>query len=177
MSSVIRSFQQSDTASIKMIYQLAFAGFPWYEDLSEEEISRRWQSCVVKDGFQCLVVEVDGVVAGVLWWDLPSLEQLKEERGNPLLFFAKARQGTVIWEREVMVSPSYHGRGIGTLLRRRFLEIMDSCYQDFLVLTRMRDDNVGIIRIGEKVGFQRTGIRMSSSMKPGVCHEYWFLEG
>ncbi len=177
MSSKIRSFQQQDTTIVQKIYQEAFTGFPWYENLSVKEISNRWQTCITKNGFQCIVIEVGGTVAGALWWDLPTLEQLKEERGDLLFSFAQVRQVTIIWEREVMVSPSLQGRGIGTLLRKRFLEIIDSSFQNFLVLTRMRDDNLGIILIAQKAGFHRTGILIPSSQKPGIYHEYWFLRG
>jgi len=37
----IRKFEEKDALSVQAIYCLAFAGFPWYEDLSEKEIEKR----------------------------------------------------------------------------------------------------------------------------------------
>lgn len=44
-----------------------------------------------------------------------------------------------------------------------------------LALTRMRDDNVGIVRINEQLGFSKTGIRVASQAYLGLMHDYWFL--
>jgi hypothetical protein len=43
-----------------------------------------------------------------------------------------------------------------------------------LILTRMRNDNLPILKIADRLGFQRTGIKIPSR-QPGTFHEYWYL--
>lgn len=38
----------------------------------------------------------------------------------------------------------------------------------------MRDDNYGIIKVNERFGMQRTGIKVPSSQVLGLFHEYWY---
>ena len=172
----IRSFKSDDATSVKRIYRESFAGYPWFEDLSEETISQRWAESVNKTGFDCLVAEIEGKVAGATWWDIPSLERLAVERGDVLAGFARTRlekNMTIIWVRNTIVDPRFQRQRVTTLLKDRFLALLAEA--QCLMLTRMRDDNSSIIHINQKAGFKRTGIRMPCDIKPSVCHEYWYL--
>lgn len=174
----IRNLKDGDEIVIQKIYQMAFSGFPWHEDLSSEEVERRWNIQKRKRGFGGLVAEENGEVVGAIWWDLPSLEELRAERGDALAeFTVKIQRGKLlIWEREVIVSPQYQGKKIGFQLRVAFIEKISQTTKKALILTRMRDDNIPIIGIAEKLGFLRTGIKVSSSQKSNTFHEYWYLE-
>ena len=57
------------------------------------------------------------------------------------------------------------------------LKILSTRYEPILLLTRMRDDNKAIIKINEKFGLKRSGIRMPSSVEPSdpsKFHEFWY---
>jgi L-amino acid N-acyltransferase YncA len=173
----IRDFRWTDVIAIHRAYQGAFAGFPWYETLSDAEVQRRWESYMSKRGFRVLVAEWFGEVVGALLWDAPILDELRVERGEILARFAERHLGfktLLIWEREVFVSPDAQRKGIGTELRRSFLDRMRETATT-LILTRMRNDNLPIIHIARMFGFSPTGIKTPSSQAPGVSHEYWFM--
>lgn len=173
----IRDLRESDVTAVQEIYRQAFAGFPWYEALSSADVQGRWDFCATKYGFRAIVAVEDGVVVGALLWDTPTIEDLRLERGDALACFAIDRlceDVLLVWEREVMVAPSAQGRGIATQLRLQFLECIGEM-RAALILTRMRDDNVPIVHIAAKRGFSRTGIKVPSSQKPEVSHEYWYL--
>lgn len=173
---VIRSFQSSDVPIILTMYQAAFAGYPWFENLSDEVVRNRWQNNSLQPGFRCLVATIDGVPVGAIWWDKPTLASLISERGQVLGDFVWGRypDESLIWEREVITDPSYQGRGIAAALRIEFLRQVADAYRPFVVLTRMRDDNLAIIKIAQRLGFARTSIRRPSSANQDIYHEYWY---
>lgn len=173
----IRALTLEDAGLIKVIYKRAFAGFPWFEDLSDEEVESRWQTQINKPSFQGIVALEDDVISGAIWWDYPTLDTLRTERGNLLanLSLELCAGKGLIWEREVIVDPELHCLGIGSRLRSTFIENLKTRSENKLILTRMRDDNTGIIKIAERLGFKRSGIRLPCSIKPEVCHEYWYL--
>ncbi|MEK7477874.1 MAG: GNAT family N-acetyltransferase [Patescibacteria group bacterium] len=171
-------FPNTDIPGILGMYREAFSGYPWYEQLSEEIVRTRWEHNSSQPNFRCLVAENEiGQVVGAVWWNSLNESGLRKERGEQLEEFVASHfpGWSLVWEREVMVSTSHQGKGLGLLLRQEFQARLVREGQKILVLTRMRDDNGAIIHSGEKIGFQRTGIRLPSSQKPGVFHEYWYL--
>ncbi len=173
----VRELNSSDIASILSLYQRCFAGYPWFEKLSEQTVVSRWQNDSTQQGFECIVMEHDDKILGAIWWNIINSTRLLNERGEKLVNFVGTNFPNVpmIWEREVMTCPENHRKGIATILRNEFIRRIQLLPVPRLILTRMRDDNVGIIKIGEKIGFKRTGIRMPCTLKPEVCHEYWYL--
>ena len=174
---MIRNFSEDDIKSILAVYQRSFREYPWFEDLTNDELKERWRVGRSKPGFECFIYEVSGTVAGVIWWDVITLERLLSERGNRLANFVKLNysESILIWEREVMVHPSFQGRGVATKLREFLVERMRKNLNKTLILTRAREDNFGMIKISKKMSFQQTGIKKASSQKEGVFHEYWYL--
>lgn len=168
----IRRLKPENVDDIVDVYQRAFQGPPWYEHLSLSKVKDRWAVYQSKPGFRCLVALIDGQVAGAIWWDTPTFGELGSERGWRLELFARQRvgQAMLIWEREVITDHLYQRQGIATTLRQAMLKEVNG-----LVLTRMRTDNSTILRIAEKLGFQTTGITVSSRKWPEVTHEYWWL--
>lgn len=136
-----------DLPSLLECYKLAFAGFPWFENLSDEEIHARWKTYCTKRDFTCLVARehtrtTEGIriqVVGAIWWDVITLENLEKERGKQLAEFARKTLRTIdeeehqksrgqwsvypfpIWERDLIVRPSHQNQGIGKNLRASFL--------------------------------------------------------
>lgn len=169
----IRDLIASDLIELKRIYKEAFAGFPWYESLTEAEIEHRF-SYYPFDG---LVATHNDLVVGAIWWDVLTIEQLKQARGEEMAKFAQTfSYEYLMWEREVMVSPQHQGQGIGLAIRQEFLKRVRVRHKSVLILTRMRDDNLPIIKIAECCGFLRTGIKTPSSQVPGLNHEYWYKD-
>jgi GNAT superfamily N-acetyltransferase len=158
-----------------------FAGFPWYEHLSIDESLRRVNEYALKQGFESFLAEdPNGKIVGGLWYDTPSVDQLEIERGKPLADFAQqlCNQHEIedlVWERELIVRPDYQGQRVGTRLRETFISYVSKQYPEgVIILTRMREDNPGTIIIAERLDYQQTGIRVPSSQKAGVFHEYWY---
>lgn len=173
---MIREYREDDLVAVEEVYRLAFAGPPWHEQLSEEEVARRWQKCISERGFGCLVAEIGGQVIGFTCWDEPTLAGLAKERGQALADFAARRGRPVVWLRETCVAPDYQGQGVARRLKSAVVLNVSGMARSYLALTRMRDDNTGIIRLNELFGFRRTGIRVPSSQVPGLFHEYWYQE-
>lgn len=166
---------------IAELLRQSFAGAPWFENLSEQEALARIESYIQKPGFEAiLALGQSGVVAAGLWYDTPSLDHLSAERGADLADFAaitldREDAEGIVWEREVVVSPNFQGRGLATGLRGEFLHtVATRTANSALMLTRMRDDNVAIIAVAQKFDYERTGIRVPSSQNPDVSHEYWY---
>ncbi|HBW74407.1 MAG TPA: hypothetical protein DEF59_04070 [Candidatus Magasanikbacteria bacterium] len=173
----IRTMRPADEEIIRAMYRDAFAGAPWFEKVPEEEVLMRWESHRGKIGFSCLVAEEAGELMGATWWDTLTIDALSAERGETLAEFA-LREGTkaerIIWIRETVVFQRFQGRGIARMLKAASLEVI-SAEAKSLILTRMRDDNMGILHVAQRFGFKRTGIRMPSKSNPDVWHEYWYL--
>lgn len=173
----IRNYKKEDDKKIMRVYQKAFTGFPWFENLSNEEVKRRWNEHKTKQGFRCLVVEERNRIVGATWWDTPTLEELRLERGDKLADFVQKKASKfIVWIRETCVDPVFQGREIGKKLKYRALEEIRRSKLHWIILTRLRDDNSPITRLNSLLGFQRTGIRMLSSQKNNIFHEYWYLD-
>ncbi len=161
------------------LYMAAFANFPWFEVLAEAEAKARLETSRNKAGFAFVdKVEAEALL-GSAWYDAPTLGELESERGPELAEFAKTileDRGIahLIWERDVMVDPNHWKKGIATEIRNAMLEEIQESFGEALILTRMRDDNTGIIKVAERLGFQRTGIRRPSSQTPNFMHEFWY---
>lgn len=167
-------------------YKQAFAGYPWFEELSYEEVEKRIKNSFETKGFEgvWLTDTKKNKLAAVTWWTTPDLEQLKKERGAEFVSFVEYKlieynnNIQIVWINETLVTPNYQKMGVATHLKT----IAESRLQDkanllktsLLITTRMRDDNFGIIKINEGLGMQRTGVRVPASQKPGMFHEFWF---
>lgn len=171
--------------SLALAYLEAFRGSPWFEDsLTIDEVMTRLECQFRKPGFRLFILESNsGELVAASWFDTPSLMDIKKERGAELRNFAESVKSlnnidALIWEREVLVRPKYQGLGMGTEIRTKMLDFINQTFASGLVLTRMREDNIPIIKIAEKLGFKRTGITKPSSQEPAINHEYWFrMEG
>lgn len=173
---IVREFCKKDERQIKKIYKMAFSGFPWFRELSTNEVEKTWKEQSSKNGFTCLVAEVEDIVVGAIWYDTLTIEQLRVERGEELTDFAvKIGDHKVIWLRETCVNPTHYKKGIARMLKEKALEKIKQENKTCLLLTRMRDDNLGIVNINKLLGLKRTGIKVPSTHHVGIIHEYWYL--
>lgn len=171
----IRLYCAGDELGIWSVFRLAFAGPPWHEDYTIAQVQALWTNHRVKPGFSCLVSDDEGRIVAASWWDCPSLEQLRQERGDELARFAgKQDARTTVWIRETVVDPEYQDRGIGRLIKAGGLQLMKQLARPVLVLTRLRYDNYPIRVINSSLGLSQTGIRIASQRFPGTFHEYWY---
>lgn len=173
----IRQLCESDSGAILELYREAFAGPPWNETLPDAELTCRWFTALAKTGFGCLVAEEARQIIGATWWDILTLEVLRQERGDALVEFAKTHQPEkLVWLRETMVLPGYQNQGVARQLKTVALtSICSSNKQPILILTRMREDNLPIIYLNQNLGFKKTGLHVQSSQKADTQHEYWYL--
>ena len=184
--------RDTDVPRILEVYHDAFAGAPWFEDLSNEELQRRWFELKRHALFDGLVFEKNRKIVGVHLWYYLTPTILAKQRGQKLVDWLTREINLVnmrkkvnpritlqsiliIWEAEVIVHPDFQGQGIATLLRKQFIEKMQKRLIYGLVLSRMRDDNIGSIKTAEKLGFRKTGVQQPAREKPKM-HDYWYLK-
>ncbi len=160
----------------------AFASEPWLENLSDQECLSRSSMYLGKKNVRSISAYEDSELIGVILVDELDLMSLENERGKDLKDWAISKNiQKVLWGRETLIRRSFQSQGVGKELRRRMiLSIYDESFRvgegyefDFL-LTRMRDDNLRIIKIAEGFGYERTGVRVKSSTNENIWHEYWF---
>ena len=167
----IRRLLDRDERSVQVVYRDAFLGPPWLEDIGVEEVGRRWREYRAKRGFDGRVALYHGDLVGAIWWDTPTPDDLRTVRGDARGAIVQSDAERIYWVRDTVVSRCRQGIGIGRELRSAFIAELP---EDSIALTRHRDDNTGIIRLSETMGFRRTGIRVPSSQIPGLFHEYWY---
>lgn len=70
-------------------YQAAFAGYPWFENLSVEEVLKRFNKYLSTPGFEgiWLIDQANGKPVAATWWTMPDLDTLEKERGSKLRTF------------------------------------------------------------------------------------------
>lgn len=152
----IRRFEAGDDARIKEIYQTAFSGYPWFREISDDEVNETWVQQSTKHGFTCFVALIDNALVGSFWYDQPSLKQLQNERGEELVEFVKNYSNRkIIWFRETCVDPKFQRFGVARQLKSEMISQIESQHPRAMILTRMRDDNIGIVRINTDLGFKK----------------------
>lgn len=162
------------------ICRMAFEGHPWYEKLTVEESLKRIVPYLDMEGFGCVISETDGEITGALWYNSISVDDLESEKGKSLADFARGlllskQIRNVVFTRETVVDPKHQGKGFASKLKSDFISQIEALYPDgALILTRHRSDNPAIIKTSEKLGYEKTGIRMPSSQNPNAHHEYWY---
>lgn len=167
---------------IHEVYQKAFSGFPWFESLTIEEVERRWKEHSSQLGFSCYVACTDetcSAMIGISYFSAPHHTQLVQQKGKKLgQFVSEYAEPDVqlIWYAETCVLPEFQEKGVARKLKKGCLGYIENSFARSLVLTRMRDDNLPIIHLNTSLGFQRTGVRVPSSQKPDVFHEFWYLQ-
>lgn len=172
----IRDFRLEEFAQISKLYKEAFSGYPWYENLSDQEVSSRLTDHFFsRDDFMCLIAEIDNSIVGATWCDVLSIESLEKERGNLLSSFVKnVSDYQIIWVRETIVKKEFQGKGIAKTLKNEHMSVLKKNYPGGIALTRMRDDNFAIIKINSNAGWLKTGIRMQSLKDLTKWHEYYY---
>ena len=167
----------STAEAIANLIQQSFSGFPWYETLSTEECLSRISKDFQRDGFfgYLLLVENNPVAAN--WVDRLSVKQVVEQRGLDLRnFVTSLGLNHIWWGRDLVVHPDHQMKGFGTRVREHLLQNLKHSHSGDFIFTRMRQDNLGSIKICEKLGYTKTGILVPSSQSPGLFHEYYYLK-
>jgi GNAT superfamily N-acetyltransferase len=172
----IREIVPGEEPIVWKLCQRSFAGFPWFENMSDEIIQKRWAKHSVRKNFCCLIAELDTQIAGVSWFHEISAEEIGLEKSGDLQkFVIKQFPGVpIVWVDATVTDPSFQKKGLATGLKTEVLKKISSLHSKVLILTRMRDDNAGIIRVNEKFGFLRTGIKVST-VTASIQHEFWYL--
>lgn len=164
-------------------YREAFAGYPWFEKLSDLQVQERIEKDLAKPGFGGVwFLDREGDLIGASWYYSSDSEKLQNERGKELSLFAERELSEngikqIVWHSMTLVAPKYQRQGVGTELKRVIFEDMQERANKtgpILYLTRIRDDNTGSRKMNEPYGLQRTGIKVPSSQVQGLMHEYWF---
>ncbi len=171
----IRDLELTDKSAVQFVIKDAFSGFPWYLDHPQPELEDIWRGAIAKPGFTGLVATNDeGVIVGVSWWYLPPPDSI---HGNKLSRFILSTRvdRVLVWEDAILVCQKYQRQGIGTALRRAFVERTRKIFNRVIILSRMRSDNIPSLLLAERLGFNRTGARSKEGDNPPVFQEFWYL--
>jgi|GEM_PF-1089237 len=169
-------------ATVMPLYRHSFKFGVWQEDLSVETVIGRLEKNFSGDYRGYFIFDKNEVCIAASWYELIYIEELIQNKGDLLGQFAKDQLSLnnlwrIIWYAETQVDPSYSGQGLATKLKKMTdsdIAQLSQKTSGVLVTTRMRDDNLGIITINSKLGYQRTGIRMPCTLEPTISHEYWY---
>lgn len=166
---------------IYKIYSQAFAGYPWFEDLSIETVKERVQEHIEKTGFELVTIEDDGELVGTTWLyeDTDAGVKSKKNGEDLLRAICELREASgvysIVYICETIVSPDNQGKGIASKLKEKSLDLLSLKYPEGVIAyTRMRNDNHGIVKINTRAGLVRSGVTVPSSSNPDVLHEYWY---
>jgi aminoglycoside 6'-N-acetyltransferase len=133
VSLVLRPVEPGDAAELRRIHSLPEVAHWWDDPAADFPIGDDPDSTR-------LVIEVDGVVAGLI--------QFGEEE-EP-----KYRHAAV----DIFLDPSFHGRGIGTEAVRRIVRHLIDDRGHHRITIDPAADNVAAIRAYEKAGFRPVGV-------------------
>jgi hypothetical protein len=168
----------SDYSEVHRVYKAAFAGLPWEEELSDEEIDRRLAYQFSKPSLSGLVMLEDNEIVAVHWHDILTLDGLFLERGRALTQWVQSSisgQPVIVWERSLIVHPDHQRKGHAQWLRSTFFYRLTNAATDHLVLTSLRDDNTGAIEAAKKLYMNKTGVSKPAK-ESGQMYDYWFVE-
>lgn len=114
---------------------------------------------------------------GAIITDTLTNGELLNERGSQLAEWAVKRNWqTIGWGRQSIIMSNYQSMGLGSSLREMMISHLTQTKMYSGILTRMRDDNFRVLKIAEKFGYQRTGVRVKSSLGENIWHEFWYRE-
>jgi GNAT superfamily N-acetyltransferase len=168
--------------NFKQVIQDAFKGPPWNEpNLEESEITTRLDMFLPKQRFvlgalvdptyvpwsaQC---ETD--LVGVTWFGLTRVGVLPKEVTH---FLSDVAPGAPqIYYGATAVCRDWQGKKIARRLKERALSIIDQLYPGCITVTRMRSDNLRMIKINHSQGFEKCSI-IELGHTEGVYEEWWF---
>lgn len=168
--------------TVTPLYRRCFRYGVWQEDLSIENVVNRLEGCFARDFRGNFLFTIDEQCIGATWYEYVNLDWLAKNKGSDLAYFAsqlimKDHLYHLVWHTETLVDPSFSGLGLATSLKQTVDDrLVASSKADggILLCTRMRDDNIAILKTNTKLGFQKTGIRMPCNLDPEISHEYWF---
>lgn len=168
-------------------YQAAFAGYPWYENLTSIQTKERIKSDLNRPGFEGVwfVDESDNLIGASWYYDI-DLDKVKGERGDELALFTtnlmkNNKISQVVWQSMTLVSPEHQRQGVGSELKKVIFQgLQDRANKvgSILYLTRIREDNSGSQGMNKNF-LKQTGIKIAASrtnpnQPEGIMHEYWY---
>lgn len=168
-------------------YKEAFSGYPWFENLTVEDVQSRIEKDMKRPNFAGVwFVDSDNDLIGASWYYDTDVEKLRSERGEELALFAhkimeEMNIGHIVWQSMTVVSPKYQNQGMGTELKRVvFDDLKNEANQTgpILYMTRIREDNLGSQGMN-KDHLKPTGIKIAASkthpsQPDGIMHQYWY---
>jgi len=154
----IRDAKESDLEQLTGIYNWAVRNTTATFDLVEQTVEKRREWFKHYGGnYPLIVAEVDGKVVGY-----SSLSSFREK---------EAYEKTV--EISVYIDPEYHGRGIGTELMTKVIE-MGKELKHHVIISGITAGNDISVRMHEKLGFQLCGNLKEVGFKFGMWQDVLF---
>ena len=169
-------------ATVMPLYRRSFRLGVWQEDLSVETVIERLKKNFSGNFRGYFLFGPNETCIAASWYEFIDIDKLIGERGQLLYQFVEnqLKQNdlkTIVWYAGTQVDPDFGGQGIASMLKKLTdinLTKTASEVGGVLIATRLRDDNIRIININTKLGYQRTGLRMPCTLEPSISHEYWY---
>ncbi len=170
--------------TVTPLYRQCFRLGVWNEDLSVESVVGRLENCFSRDFRGYFLFDSGEVCIGASWYEYVNLDWIEKNKGYELADFIVGKMITnslkqIIWQTETLVNPDpkYAKHGFASQLKTiidQDLQILSSSLGGIIAATRMRDDNIGILKVNSRLQYQKSGIRMPCNLDPDISHEYWF---
>ena len=175
----IQVYRNSDFDALLNIYRECFTGFPWFNKPSYDDAFSRLDRQLRRTDCICLVAKVDKKIIGASWCDEILLVELEQERGGveaSSIIRVNFSDMRLIWLRATIVSPAYQGQGLTKKIKIHLHDQIKLKYTKPLIVTRMRSDNIPIIKINTELGYKKLGVATRSKLDALAMDEYWYFE-
>lgn len=168
--------------TVTPLYRQCFRLGVWNEDLSVESVVGRLENCFSRDFRGYFLFDTGEICIGASWYEYVNLDWITKNKGAELADFIAQKMsshnlGQIIWQTETLVHPDFKDQGLATQLKTiidQDLQALSSPLGGVIAATRMRDDNIGILKVNSRLQYQKTGIRMPCNLDPDISHEYWY---
>jgi hypothetical protein len=168
--------------TVTPLYRQCFKRGVWNEDLSIESVVGRLENCFSRDFRGYFLFDIGEICIGASWYEYVNIDWIKDNKGSDLANFITQKMLSnnlrqIVWQTETLVHPDFAKQGLAGQLKSIIdmdLQKLSLPVGGILTATRMRDDNIAILKVNSKLQYNKTGIRMPCNLDPKIEHEYWF---
>lgn len=176
-------FFRNNHEAVATAYYAAFQGPPLNEDPSIEEALADMSRYEDRAGFTAFLDYGPGIVRAGAWYYGLTPDEVATEKGAELRALAATLidkhtipATNIVYQPVFFVNPTVQRRGLARPLHERMYgHLAEQTGHTALLLTKIRDDNHGIIKVNERLGNQRSEITQPvPGLPPAIQNRFWY---